>query len=426
MSLLRATFLVCLLCMATGLHGQQRVLDRIVAIVDREIITESELNSQVDFFVFNNRVDPQTPNLKRDVLDAMINEKLILAKAVEDTVTVADEEVTQQLEGLIQQRVQQAGSEPRLEEMYGMPISRMKLEFRDEMRKQMLIGRLQQSRFSDLQVSRREVEEFYAAYRDSLPRVPEELELYHIFRVPKASSEAKAAVRAKAEKILDSLKAGGDFSDFAKRYSEDPGSAAAGGDLQFIRRGQLVREFEEAVFGLKGGQLSDIVETSFGFHIVLLVERRGEAVHAKHILFKIPRDETMERSATDFLNGLRDSVAAGASFFDLAKRYSEDVESGPIGGSLGTFTIDQLADPELSSALTSLQQGEISKPIRASYGTTYGYHIVYLKKRTPEHAMNLRGDWRRIEQIALNFKRNTEYQKWISELRKDIYWDIKL
>ncbi len=410
---------------SADLPAQPRILDRVVAVIDKEIVMESELNSQVDFFVFNNRVDPKTPDLKRQVLEAMINEKLILAKAVEDSIAVTDDEVTQQLDALIQQRVQQAGSERRLEESYGMPINRLKREFRDDMRKQLLVSRMQQAKFANVQAARREVEEFYATYKDSLPNAPEQVELYHIFRVPRASDEAKSTVRAAAQTVLDSIKAGGDFASFAKRYSQDPGSASSGGDLGFIRRGQLVKEFEEEVFGLKQEQLSRIVETSFGFHIIQLLERRGETVHARHILFKVGQDPRAEDSTIAFLRSLKDSTLQGTRFSDFAKRYSEDVETAPIGGYLGTYSIEQL-DQSLQSTVRLLNSGEISDPIRVQYGTNFGYHIVYLKNRIPEHATNLTDDWKRVEQIATNFKRNKEYQKWIAELKQDIYWEVRL
>lgn len=417
---------ICLgLSAIVPLHAQQRVLDRIVAVVDREIILESELNAQIDFFVFNNRVDPQTPDLKRQVLEVMMNEKLILAKAVEDSIVVSDEDVNEQLDVLIQQRARQVGSEQRLAELYGMTVGRMKREFRDDMRKQLMVSKLQQKRFADVQVTRREVEEFLEEYRDSLPMVPEEVELYHIFVLPKAGADVKAAVRARAQAILDTIGAGGDFAEFAKRYSQDPGSASLGGDLGFIRRGQLVKEFEEVVFSLREQELSRIVETSFGFHVIQLLERRGESVRARHILFKVEQDQSAEENATAFLNSLRDSISAGASFSELAKRHSEDSETAPIGGYLGKFTLDQL-DESLVATLRQLNPGEISEPLRVSYGMSFGYHIVYLKRRIPGHPMNLSEDWKRVEQMAASFKRTKEYQAWITQLKQDIYWDIRI
>ncbi len=406
--------------------AQPEVIDRIVAVVGKEYILQSDVDAQVDFYVFNNKIDPNTPGLKQQVLDAMIDEKLILAKALEDTtISVSEDEVTNQLDALIAQRIQQFGSEKKLEELYHMPISRLKREFHDEMRKKITASKLQQLKFADIQVSRHEVEEFYATYKDSLPKVPEELELYHLFRYPKVSDATKNAVKAKAQKILDSIKAGGDFGDFARRYSEDPGSAATGGDLGFARRGQFVKEFEEAVFSLKEKQFADIVETAFGYHIIQLLERRGESVHARHILFKIPRDSAGIDSAKAFLSARRDSVGKGVDFTELAKKYSEDKETAPVGGLLGKFSIEQF-DKSLQEVVKGMKEGEVSAPIEVSTGPTTGFHIIYLKNRIPEHAMSLPGDWKKIEQLATAAKQNREYQQWVKQLRKEIYWDNRL
>ena len=174
-ALITSLFLVLAL---QPLLAQPVVVDRIAAIVGKEPILLSDVNAQTEYYAFANHVDANTPGLKQQVLDAMINEKLMLAKALEDTTLVVSEDmVTNQLDALIAQRVQQAGSEKKLEDVYNMPISRMKREFRDETRKQLLVQQLQQTKFGDLQASRREVEEFFFQYKDSLPNVPEELEI---------------------------------------------------------------------------------------------------------------------------------------------------------------------------------------------------------------------------------------------------------
>ena len=249
-------FLTVLLVASLTMVARAQVLDRIVAVVENEPILESELNAQVQFFVLNNKIDPNTPGLKDQVLQSMINEKLIVAKAIEDSVVVTDEDVQQQMDALIQQRVQQVGSEARLEELYGMPLSRIKREFRDELRENLLAERLRQQRFGASQISRREVEEFFREFQDSLGAVPEEVDLSHIFIRPKPDSASKAVARAKAQVLLDSLKAGADFEALASGHSEDPGSASRGGDLGLVRRGQFVKDFEAAVFALNEGQLS--------------------------------------------------------------------------------------------------------------------------------------------------------------------------
>ncbi len=417
-----------LLAVTTTASPARQVLDKIVAVVGKEAIFLSDLQAQAEFYAVSNRLDPETPGLKEQVLTAMINEKLVLAEAIRDTnIQVTEDQVTARLDELIAQRIAhpQVGSQQKLEEMYGMPVSRMKREFRDEMRKQLLTQMLQESKFGSVTISRREVEGFFSTYRDSLPEVPEELELYHIFRYPRASSSTRDAVTAKARLVLDSIRAGGDFADFARRYSEDPATAADGGDLGFWKRGEFVPDFEEKVFSLKEGEISDIVETTRGFHIIRLEERRGDKVRARHILFKTGADTASEWETTAFLEALRDSALAGTPFTELAKKYSDDKESGPLGGFLGRLTVDQF-DPDLVKVTEGMKPGDISEPVELVTGTVRGFHIVWLKDRVPAHAMNLDQDWTRLESMALGYKRNVEYEKWIRELRSRLYWDERL
>jgi len=305
-----------------------------------------------------------------------------------------------------------------------MPISKMKREFRDETRKRLLVQYLQESKFGNIKPSRREFEEFYATFKDSLPPVPEGADLFHIFKLPLVGEAGKHSVRAKASLILDSIKGGGDFADFAHRYSQDQATASSGGDLGSWRRGQFVKEFEEVVFALTDSQFSDIVETSRGFHIIQLLERRGESVHARHILFKIGIDSAAAESTTAFLKGLKDSLAHGADFSELAKRYSDDKESGPLGGALGNLPVSQF-DKSLQDLVRNMKEGEISDPVRVTSGSASGYQIVYLKKHVQEHSMNLRDDWRQVEQLAGSYKQNLEYQKWIKQLRQQYYWEVR-
>jgi peptidyl-prolyl cis-trans isomerase SurA len=399
-----------------------QILDRIVAVIGDEPILESELNAQVQFFVFNNKVDPQTPRLREQVLQGMINEKLIVAKAIEDTIIVTDDEVQQQLDEVIKQRVQQFGSEARLEEIYGMPLSKIKREFRDEMRKNLLGSKLQQQRFGNTQISRREVEEFYRRFKDSLGTVPEEVELAHIYVTPKFSDHAKAEARKKLQSLMDSIKAGVDFSELAERHSEDPGSARQGGELGLVRRGQFVKEFETAVFALKENEISDIVETKFGFHVIQLMERRGDAVRARHILLRMERSQTSDSIAIAFLDSLRDRALAGERFAELAKQYSEDKETALLGGSLGIADLEQQVNRDFYPTIVNLREGEISKPARLGDG----FHIVFMKRRTAAHPVSLTQDYHRLETLALNFKRSEEYAAWIEDLKSKIYWKMRL
>ncbi|CUS85754.1 Parvulin-like peptidyl-prolyl isomerase [Candidatus Kryptonium thompsonii] len=289
---LKILFLMLVLNLA---YAQQKVLDRIVAIVGNEVILESDLNYQTYIFAIQNNLNPNDPNLKRYVLEEMINDKLILTRAIEDTIVVSDDEVDRQIEAQVQALVRQYGSERRLEEIYGMPLGRIKRELREDVKKRLMIEKLKQQKFGTLTVSGYEVEQFYNTYKDSLPEVPETVELYHIMMIPKPVDSVEQAIYQKAKSILDSIRAGGDFKYFAETYSDDKATAKDGGDLGWVRRGMFVKEFEEAVFRLQEGQISDVVRTQFGYHIIQLIERRGEQVHPRHILFKIPLTEESDK-----------------------------------------------------------------------------------------------------------------------------------
>jgi len=424
MNKLLPLMLVCLLTCSAG--AQPEVLDRVVAIVGKEPILLSDLTDKVNFYVFNNKIDPRTPGLQHEVLDMMINEKLLITKAMEDTnITVTEDEVTNELDAVIAQRVQQFGSEQRVEQAYGMPISRMKREYRDDMKKQLMASKLQQLKLSKITVSKREVEEFYAQYKDSLPRVPEEFELYHIVKTPTVGKAMRARTLALANALIDSLHGGADFADLARRYSQDQGTAQGGGDLPFVRRGEFVKEFEEAAFALKVHQISAPIETKFGIHIIEMLERRGESIHVRHILLKMDTDSTAIQETKAFLVSLKDSVREGRSFSELAKKYSEDANTAQVGGYLGRVTSQQL-DDQLLNVLKTMKDGESSDPVEVTSGATKGYQIVYLKERVPEHAMSLESDWSRLEQFATSYKSNKELRDWIAEIRKEVYWESRL
>jgi len=403
----------------------QTVIDKIVAIVGKEIITQSDLNLTIQSMAMQNKLDPDSPELRNRVLDGLINEKLILAQAIEDSVVVTNDEVTDRLDRQIKMLAQQAGSEQRLEEIYNMPISRMKRDFRDLIRNQLMVEKVRQTRQASITVTRREVEQFFEAHKDSLPTIPKEYELSHIFIKPKPDTSVVEAVYTKALKVMDSLKAGGDFADFAKRYSSDPGSARGGGDLGWFRRGVFEKGFEESAFSLKDSEISKPVRTSYGYHIIQLIERRGESVHTRHILFSIQQSSADDDSTIALLNRLRDSALAGANFAALAGKYSEDPDSKDVGGDLGKIGIDQI-EPSFLDILKNMKAGEISTPVKVPLGTSYGYHIIWVRSITPEHTLNLDQDYHRIERLTLQFKTEEDFQRWVDDMRKNIYWEKKL
>lgn len=412
---------------AGSLLAQSNVIDKVVAVVDNEIILQSELEFQASVYASQRSMDPKSPELKNQILNAMIDEKLVYAQAELDSIEVTDAEVAQRIEYQLNVLKQQYGSEANIEKMYGMSLEKIKRELRDDVRKNLMVQKLREKNFAPVEASRREVEEFYQTYKDSLGMIPEKLRIYHIFRNPKTTDRLKNKYREFAQAVLDSIKQGANFEEMAKKYSEDPGSKAYGGDLGFVKKGVFYPQFEAAAFALEVGQISDIVETPVGYHIIELLERRGESIRTRHILFKFKTDEGADLETIEFLTELRDSIIKGVNTFQYyAKKYSEDKETAPFSGDLGTFYINQL-DKNLLDIVSKMKQGEISFPKRIDYGQgTYGYHIVFLQSRIPQHPPSLEEDYAELKRLADEYKKQKQYEEWVASLRNKIYWEVRL
>jgi peptidyl-prolyl cis-trans isomerase SurA len=412
---------------AGSLLAQSNVIDKVVAVVDNEIILQSELEFQASVYASQRSMDPKSPELKNQILNAMIDEKLVYAQAELDSIVVTDAEVAQRIEYQLNVLKQQYGSEANIEKMYGMSLEKIKRELRDDVRKNLMVQKLREKNFAPVEASRREVEEFYQTYKDSLGMIPEKLRIYHIFRNPKTTDRLKNQYREFAQAVLDSIKQGASFEEMAKKYSEDPGSKAYGGDLGFVKKGVFYPQFEAAAFALEVGQISDIVETPVGYHIIELLERRGESIRTRHILFKFKTDEGADLETIEFLTELRDSIVKGVNTFQYyAKKYSEDKETAPFSGDLGTFYINQL-DKNLLDIVSKMKQGEISFPKRIDYGQgTYGYHIVFLQSRIPQHPPSLEEDYAELKRLADEYKKQKQYEDWVASLRNKIYWEVRL
>lgn len=419
--------LFIVLCLLAISVYPQEVLDRVIAVVDNEAILQSELEFQISIFASQRQIDPKTPGLKNQILNSMIEEKLMYAQADRDSIIVTEDEVNQRIDYQIENFKQQYGSVANIEKIYGMSIERIKRELRDDVRKSLMSQRLQEKNFGSLQSTRREVEEFFRVYRDSIGLIPEKVTIHHIYRNPQTSESSKSEFKEKAEQLLDSLKAGADFAELAAKYSEDPGSAAQGGDLGFVKKGVFYPEFEEAAFKLEPGELSGVIESPIGYHIIQLIERRGESINSRHILIKIKADEDADLRTIEYLTDVRDSIVnGGGNFEEFAKKHSQDKESAPFGGQLGTYYINQL-DKALLDIVGKLKEGEISYPKRIEFAPgSYGYHIVYLKSRTPQHQANIEQDYNEIKKLADEYKRQNKYQEWITEIKEKIYWEIRI
>jgi len=421
------SLLIGLLICLSGSAFSQQVLDKIIAVIDNEFILQSELDFQIQLLANQKKLNPEDPALKKQVLNALIEEKLVYAQAGIDSIIVTDDEVTRQIDYQLNMFIQQYGSKEKVEQAYGMTMERIRRELRDDVQKNLMTQRLREKKFGAVEASHREVEDFFYKYKDSLGVIPEKVKISHIFMNPGTSDRLKKKYRDLAVSLLDSIKNGVDFSTLAKQYSDDPGSAAQGGELGFVRKGVFYPEFESTAFSLREGEISGIVESPVGYHIIQLLERRGESINTRHILVKIKSDDEADLSIIEFLTDIRDSISRhGKSFASMAKKYSDDKESAPFGGELGSFYFGQL-DKNLLDVVAKMKEGEISFPKRVNYSAdNYGYHIVYLQQKIPQHQPDLEIDYVELKRFADEYKKQNLYTKWIEEIKTKIYWEIKL
>jgi peptidyl-prolyl cis-trans isomerase SurA len=418
--------LFLLLLSISNIFGQE-IVDKIVAVIDDEVILQSELDFQVAMFASQRKLDPTDPKIKIELLEKLVQDKLLYAQAVLDTIEVSDDDVNRQLDQVISYYTQQYGSKERLEEAYGMSTERIRREMKEDTRKNLMADMLKGQKFGNVEVTRREVKDFFESFKDSLGLISEKFKIAHIYINPKSSDKLKQKSKLFAQALLDSIKNGGDFGELAKNNSDDPGSAAGGGDLGFVKRGVFYSEFEAAAFKLKEGELSEVIESPVGFHIIELIEKRGESINTRHILIKPKSDDAADLNAIERLTEIRDSVQSNInSFAYYASKYSDDKETAKFEGLLGIFEVGQL-DKQLLDQVYKLEEGEIGFPKRLEVGSgEYGFHIVKLISRIPEHQADLDTDYDEIKKITEFKKREKLFNAWISEIKENIYWETRI
>ncbi|MBN2011069.1 peptidylprolyl isomerase [candidate division KSB1 bacterium] len=419
-------FIGIILISVVPAYGQQ-VLDKVLAIVDDDIILQSELMQLAVNYALQSNINPQAnptelEKLQNQVLDNMITQKILLAKAEDDTVEVSEREVDNVLDEQIDRMIEQLGSVEKVEEYLGSTISKIKRDFRTEVEDNLKVEQLKRQKLQTIQISRREVQEFYENNLDSLPDLKETVDISHILIQVKPGAEGEAKARKQIDDLLVRVKNGEDFAELARKYSEDPGSKNRGGELGFFQRGEFVREFEEVAFNLQPGEISDVVKSEHGFHIILMIERRGEKINVRHILIRLvatPEDaEATEKKVREIRQMLNEP---GADFAEIAKKYSDDATTRDQGGHLGQFQLDEMQEPEFKRVIAGMDPGEISEPFQ----TRFGWHILKLNSREDARELTIDKDWEQVERWALNHKQQEVFKNWVSELKKDTFVDIK-
>ncbi len=405
----------------------QEVLDQIVAIVGKNIILDSELKLQLELYLAQlgkKTVDVnELAKLRKELLEQMINDRLLLIQAEQDTlIKTDDKEIDQSLEEQLGRIKSQFATEEAFQEELkaeGLTEAELKRSYREKIREQLLRDKFISSKMSKVNISSREVKEFYQNFKDSLPQQPESAKLSQILLKIEISQKTLDSLKNFASAIREKALTGEDFSELARRYSQDP-SASQGGDLGFLRKGEILPEFEAAAFALNPGEISGLVQTSLGYHIIKLEGKRDDEVHVRHILIKVYPSASDSARVLNLADSLYRSIEDGADFVQLVKEFSQDEDSKKKGGEIGWFPLAQLPD-DIKEKISQTEIGQVTSPVV----TEEGVHILKILDKKKQRTLSLEEDWDTIKEMARRKKGSELILKLIGELKEKTYVEVR-
>ena len=425
--------MIALTAVQAGAQQPRSIVDKVIATVGGELILLSEVEEQHALLEAQEGQLP--PDARCSILDNLLGSKLLVNQAKLDSVEVTDEEVEAQLDARIERILGFMNNDiSQFEAYYGQTINEVKEQFREDLSNQILADRMRAEILNSVKVTPSEVKAFfYSIPADSLPYFNSEVEIGEIIHQPTVNAEEKRKSIEQLEEIrqmiLDSLAT---FEEMAKKYSDD-GSARGGGDLGWAKRGKFVPEFEAAAYKLEPGEISPIVESEFGFHLIQMLERRGNSIHLRHILIKPTFDQADLDKAKAHLDSVRQVILEGHMSFSAAvKRFSdENTQSYTNDGRMVNpatgntfFEIGDL-DPDVYFTIDTLEVNGISGPIEFSGPTGEPmFRIVQLQSRTAPHRANLEQDYSKIQQATIEAKKSEYINEWIQEKVDATYINI--
>ncbi|MBC8451030.1 peptidylprolyl isomerase [bacterium] len=426
---------VALLLVATLLFPQaaasqeptRRFVDGIAAVVGNEIILESDVDEEL--YLFNMRTGGETlseANLlefRSGIVNEMVDEMLLVAMARRDSIILSARRLDEEMARRVDELEERHGSQEALDEALaaqGMTLSDLTAIYRDDIERRLLAEMVvRQEVHGRIDVTWREVEDYYEEHATELGQMPESYRFSGIMVTAKISEKAKHAAIERMTEARDRIDAGEAFADIALEYSDDA-SAASGGDLGWFDRGTMVPEFEEAAFALEPGEVSGIVPSRFGFHIIRMIERDGDRVHASHILLKVMPGPDDETRAVARAESLRQMVLDGADFSSVAAGYSEDIASSARGGDLGWFSPGDL-DPAFVAPVAALSDGEMTGVLKGASD----YYVLQLTGHEEEREAELDEIREQLKDYIFNLRAEEAYVALMDRLKSEIYIDIR-
>ena len=401
-------------------------VDGVAAVVENKIVLKSDLNQMENMVSLQQRIDPnqnspQYLKLREVVLSSMIDQKILLEMAKEDTtIEISEKEVDAALDQQIENILLQAGGETAAEKMLGQSIKSFRSEFWFEMKDKIVSEKYQQKMLAKIIATKEDVISFYKTYKDSLPVFPFEAKIRHILIKTEPSDNIKKETVSLLKEIKNRILSGESFGELAQSFSMDPGSKKNGGDLGWVKRGSLLKNFEERIFTIKTNTISDPVETEVGYHILEVFERKGNSARVRHILISPQTTKKDEALAFGFAEKIKDSCLTVNDFKKYSKKYSKDTQTADIGGDLGWIIPKTYPIQEIGQAVSIIKMGVCSSPVNSSYG----FHLLWLEKIKPGGKPNLKNHWAKIETIALNNKKMKWYENWIKNVKDNYYIKI--
>jgi peptidyl-prolyl cis-trans isomerase SurA len=427
----------------SGVQSGSQELDHIAAVVNDEVVLQSDVDEQVFLFLQRNNTQPDSmlvDTLRRQVLDQMISEKLIVAEAKRQGLTVNPSEVERQVDQALAEARQRLGSEEAFRAQLvreNLTEDKLREKYRTEVERQLLAQRVVQKQLPPHDVTQIEAEAYFKQFPDKFPKMPAQLRL-SVIQIPVTADSASIAQgRKQAVAARKRIVAGEKFAKVASELSQDPGSAKSGGDLGFFTRGTMDPSFEDAAFALKPGTLSEPVQSTFGWHIIEVLDRdtlrtaagkdsvgpdgqKMPEVHARHILIRVQLTDADAERARKLAEHVGAEARKGTDFAALVRRYSHYAGKSGEGGDIGYVATAGLQE-NIRKGLDSLETGQVSEPL----ANAVGYNIFKVTDRKPERAYTLDEIRKELPQAVGEIKQRERYDAWVKTLRAKAHVEIR-
>lgn len=422
--------ILCTLLMAVRTVAQDNVIDEVVWVIGDEAILKSDVEQSRIYFMMSGQTMEGDPNCV--IPEQLAIQKLFMHQAVIDSIEVTEQEVLNEVEREITMRVNQIGSREKLEEYFGKTTTQIREELRETIHDRMVVEKMQQELFGNIKLTPSEVRRGFANMKsEEIPYVPTQVEVQIITLQPEIPLEEIERVKSELRDYTERINSGeAQFSTLAVFYSQDPESARRGGELDFFGRGEMVPEFSAVAFNLtEPGKVSKIVETEFGFHIIQLIEKRGDRVRARHILRKPEVSMESMNASLARLDTIANDIRSGKLSFNDAVAFSADKNTRKNFGLMSNemtlssrFELQELPQ-EVAKVVYEMKVGDISNPfvmIDKKTGKEV-CAIVKLKNRVEGHKATPSEDYQVIKDVMIAKMKQQKLEDWIREKQKTTY-----